>query len=155
MKTIKVLRLIFAFVFGVGLLLYSGYAWHVEWIGDWQALTIGTIGAAFAFVPHIIIKVLGEGLPKIFELTIGRFFNNRGGGGASPTTIFLLVGLVLSGSAIAQAPPINTSEARFQQRNDSTIISNMGQIRWDNTAKKFRFGNGTTWGSFLSDEAAG
>ena len=83
-KVMKYFRIVFAFLFGAALMTYAGYGWHIEWLDDWQALIAGVIGSAFAFAPHKIIGVLGKGIPKIFDATIGRFF------GGGKTTILLL-----------------------------------------------------------------
>lgn len=144
MKTIQIIRLVFALIFGFALMAYAGYAWHVEWINDWQALIVGTIGCAFAFVPHIIIKYLGKAIPKLFELTIGRFFNK-------PPKAGMLILFVLCSFA-ASAQYHNVKGVRVVHDNDSTIISGVGQIRYDQATGKFRFGNGASWFSFRRDD---
>lgn len=140
-NVIKWIRIAFAFLFGAGLMTYAGYGWHMEWVNDWQALIMGTIGAAFAFAPHKIIDALGKAVPKIFEATIGRFFG--GGGKATMITLLMLTSLA------ANAQFYNMEEGRFvDNKPDSTIIPGVGQIRWDAVTGKFRFGNGSSWMSF-------
>lgn len=43
---------------------------------------------------------------------------------------------------------VNTTELRLLDKNDSTGISGIGMVRWDNATGKFRFWNGSSWFSY-------
>lgn len=73
---IKLIRVAFAFLLGAVMMVYSFYAWHVEWIDNWQAIIVGLIGFVFMYIPDKLQEIVSKGLGKIFNLTIGRFFGS-------------------------------------------------------------------------------
>lgn len=76
-KIIKFTRIAFAFVFGVALMSYAFYAWHYEWIDNWQSIILGLIGFVFLYIPDKLQEIVSKSLTKIFNLTIGRFFGTQ------------------------------------------------------------------------------
>lgn len=142
-KLIKFSRVAFAFLFGAALMCYALYGWHEEWLDDWQALIVGTIGFAFMYFPQKLEAVISKGLSRIFDATIGRFFN--GGGKAT-----MLALMVLSSFAV-NAQYYNAKAYRVVHDNDSSGITGVGIIRWDRNTGKFRFWDGDSWISFRKD----
>lgn len=62
--------------------------------------------------------------------------------------ILILLFTLISVFTFAQNDPANAHEYRVVAKTDSTIISGVGQIRYDGVDGKLRFGNGTAWQSY-------
>lgn len=71
---IKLIRVLFAFLFGAALMAYSFYGWYMDEIDNWQSIVVGLIGFVFMYIPDKLQEVVSKGIGKIFNLTIGRFF---------------------------------------------------------------------------------
>ena len=63
----------------------------------------------------------------------------------------LLIALFLTSICGFGQKLLNVKEARFIYKPDSALISNVGQIRWDASTGKWRFGDGSAWVSFRNE----
>lgn len=135
----------FSSILGSAAMVYAGYGWHVDWLTAQEAGIVAFIGFVLLFLRMRLTQVISDGLGKIFEAVMDKIFRK---GGGPPASIFILL-MLASFYSYGQQPPVNTREIRIVNKTDSVGINGIGIVRWDGATGKFRFWNGTAWGSFV------
>lgn len=136
---------------GAGLMGLAVYGWYFqEPVSERLTNTEASILFCLGFVLLGLRGSLEDALKKLLiELPsrlLRKFFGNDN---TPPAAIFILLMLASLSSYSQNNKPINVSEARFINKNDSTLISGVGQQRWDEANNKFRFGDGSLWHSYV------
>lgn len=64
LKLENIIKGLFTTLLGIAAMCYAGYGWHVEWLTDWQATSIATVGFCLMFlrvkIEETLTKILGD-----------------------------------------------------------------------------------------------